>query len=159
MTCFYPITAYRDGDGPIAFHDTGKGRPIEIPCGQCIGCRLEHSRQWAMRCVHEASIHDDNCFITLTYNDTNIPSDGGLRHRDYQLFMKRLRKAYPKKKLNFINVENTVIEIIVLTITLYYLVLTLTTGFIYLIRPVVRQCTRPLRSKKYGDLVSLRLEK
>jgi hypothetical protein len=28
---------------------------LKIPCGRCIGCRLEYSRQWAMRCHHEAS--------------------------------------------------------------------------------------------------------
>ena len=41
--------------------------PLEIPCGQCIGCKLERSRQWAMRCVHEALLHEENSFITLTY--------------------------------------------------------------------------------------------
>lgn len=45
---------------------------LELPCGQCIGCRLEYSRQWAVRCVLEAMQHKDNYFITLTYNDENI---------------------------------------------------------------------------------------
>lgn len=101
MACFYPMNAYRLDDGQILFHDHGQGRPITLPCGQCIGCRLEKSRQWAMRCVHEASMHDDNCFITLTYNPENLPPDCGLRLRDYQLFMKRLRKAYPSKRIRF----------------------------------------------------------
>lgn len=51
-----------------------------------------------MRCVHEASLHDRNCFVTLTYNDKYLPSDHSLRHRDFQLFMKRLRKHYPREK-------------------------------------------------------------
>lgn len=158
MTCFHPIPAYRDGDGPIQFHDTGKGRPIEIPCGQCIGCRLERSRQWAMRCVHEASLHDDNCFVTLTYNDQHIPSDAGLRHRDYQLFMKRLRKAYPKKKLNSTSVENTVIATLVLIITVYYSVSILMIGCIYLIRRLANLFIPLPRSKKYGASDLSRLE-
>lgn len=45
---------------------------IEIPCGKCLECRLEYSRQWADRCMLEAQLHDENCFITLTYDDNNI---------------------------------------------------------------------------------------
>ncbi|AXH77990.1 MAG: replication initiator protein [Microviridae sp.] len=44
--------------------------------------------------MHEAKMHDDNCFITLTYDEQNVPSDGSLRPRDYVLFMKKLRKKY-----------------------------------------------------------------
>jgi len=65
-----------------------------IACGQCIGCRLERSRQWAIRCHHEASLHDKNSFVTLTYNDENLPEDGSLSIRHFQLFMKRLRKKH-----------------------------------------------------------------
>lgn len=64
----------------------GASRPIA--CGQCSGCKLERSRQWAVRCMHEASLHDSNSFVTLTYKDAP-PS---LEYRDFQLFMKRLRK-------------------------------------------------------------------
>lgn len=94
MTCFYPLTAYRVGSGEIVFHDKGDAEPLELPCGQCMGCRLERSRQWAMRCIHEASMHDDNCFITLTYNAENLPPDGSLIKSDYQKFMKKLRRKY-----------------------------------------------------------------
>jgi len=75
--------------------------PVEVPCGQCIGCRVSKSREWAVRAVHEASMHDLNSFVTLTYNDAHLPrvSDGQggfvatLNPRDFVLFMKRLRKA------------------------------------------------------------------
>lgn len=43
-----------------------------------------------MRCVHEASLHDDNIFITLTYDNEHLPPHASLRYRDFQLFMKRL---------------------------------------------------------------------
>lgn len=46
---------------------------IEIPCGQCIGCRLEYSRQWAIRCVLEAQEYENNWFLTLTYDDDHLP--------------------------------------------------------------------------------------
>lgn len=68
--------------------------PVRLPCGQCIGCRLERSRQWAIRCVHEASLYERNCFITLTFNEEHLPKTGSLDKRDFQLFMKRLRKKF-----------------------------------------------------------------
>lgn len=70
--------------------------PVTLPCGQCIGCRLERSRQWAIRCHHEASLYENNSFITLTYNDLYLPDDWSLNVRHFQLFMKRLRKKYLK---------------------------------------------------------------
>lgn len=66
--------------------------PVTVPCGQCTGCRLERSRQWAMRCVHEAQLHEEKCFITLTYDNEHLPHGGTLVKRHFQLFMKRLRR-------------------------------------------------------------------
>lgn len=67
-----------------------------------MGCRLERSRQWAIRCHHEASMHDANSFVTLTYNDQHLPNNpeenqppsGSLVKRHLWLFMKRLRNNY-----------------------------------------------------------------
>lgn len=101
MACFRPLVAYRSADGSISFVDRGKGDQLLLSCGQCIGCRLERSRQWATRCVHEASLYDDNCFITLTYNNDNVPIDGGLNYSHFQLFMKRLRKRFPNDTIRF----------------------------------------------------------
>jgi len=52
-----------------------------------------------MRCYHEASLHDDNIFITLTYDNDHLPEDRSIRYRDYQLFMKRLL-VYADRHLN-----------------------------------------------------------
>lgn len=95
MACYYPLRAWRplDGGGRLVF-DIRKGwadRPVSVPCGQCVGCRLERSRVWAVRCVHEASLHDENCFITLTYSDVNVPVGRTLVKGDFQKFLKRLR--------------------------------------------------------------------
>lgn len=68
--------------------------PIELPCGLCIGCRLDRCRQWAFRCIAEASLHDRNAFVTLTYDDWCLPNDGSLNHDHFQKFIKRLRKRY-----------------------------------------------------------------
>lgn len=89
MPCFHPIPAYRHGGG-ISF--ASHVHNIRIPCGQCIGCRLEYSRKWAMRCVAESKMHSANSFLTLTYSDDNIPEHGSLVPRHLQLFFKRLRK-------------------------------------------------------------------
>lgn len=64
---------------------------VTFPCGSCIGCLLRRSRDWAVRCIHEASLYEDNCFITLTYDEDNLPSDGSLDKSHFQKFMKRLR--------------------------------------------------------------------
>ena len=63
---------------------------IYLPCGHCIGCANDYSKMWASRICLEASFHQANCFITLTYADCNLPKS--LQKRDFQLFMKRLRK-------------------------------------------------------------------
>lgn len=92
MACFHPIDAWQSERGaPPVFLDNG-GKQLKLPCGQCIGCRLERSRQWAVRCVHESQCHDFNSFVTLTYRDEHYLSLS-LVYRDFQLFMKRLRKA------------------------------------------------------------------
>lgn len=101
MTCYFPLHAFKDkGEDPsktyISFRRSGswKGERLELPCGRCIGCRLERSRQWAVRCMHEASLYDRNCFLTLTYDDDHLPKDGSLHLDDFQCFMKRLRKKF-----------------------------------------------------------------
>ncbi|MEY3590878.1 MAG: hypothetical protein RLZZ466_1399, partial [Bacteroidota bacterium] len=97
MPCYHPLTAFQCADGSIVFHERrwhNTVKNLSLPCGQCIGCRLERSRQWAMRCMHEAQLHENNCFITLTYDNTHLPSDGSLHYKDFQLFIKRLRKKF-----------------------------------------------------------------
>lgn len=68
------------------YHD----RPVAVPCGKCPHCLLEKSRQWAVRCVHEASLYNENSFVTLTYDDESIPKDGLLSKRDLKNFVKRV---------------------------------------------------------------------
>nr|QJB20822.1 MAG: replication initiator protein [Microvirus sp.] len=96
MTCYSPLEAWRLDDGSISFNPRYRlgFERLSLPCGQCIGCRLERSRQWAIRCVHEAQLWRDNCFITLTYDPSHLPADGSLCLRHWQLFMKRLRKKF-----------------------------------------------------------------
>lgn len=117
MPCYSPLSAWRTDDGEIIFKERGHIRDnITLPCGQCIGCRLEKSRQWAVRCMHEARMHKRNTFLTLTYDDDHLPDRywtgaryttgrnagnkiyaGNLRYPDVQKFFKRLRKAIAQK--------------------------------------------------------------
>lgn len=128
MACYHPLKAIDFGIN----EETGKhiikvlkGKfdpdevpPVEgaayipLPCGRCIGCRLSYSRVWADRCMAEASLYENNIFLTLTYNDDNLPapnrlSDGSLSpvnplvKRDLQLFIKRLRKVLPDQRIRY----------------------------------------------------------
>lgn len=100
MPCFKPLTAWRgsvleSGKRSVVFKG-GDSTPAlsvfpqKLPCGQCFGCRLDYSYDWAVRCVCEAQMHRDNCLILLTYE--NLPKDGSLQLCDWQNFMKLLRK-------------------------------------------------------------------
>lgn len=116
MPCFTPNPAYYDSRMTKA----GKFKVIVVkrteanlakysmrmPCGRCSHCRLKKSREWALRCMNEASLYvptvdnpdgRGNCFITLTYNNEHMPrigDVGNLVYRDFQLFLKRLRKRF-----------------------------------------------------------------
>lgn len=114
VACYHPIDAWRlnvpgattiNGKAPIVFKEVFgmPGTEMKLPCGRCIGCRLEKSRQWAIRCLHESQLHDYNCFLTLTYNPASehlirhIDKKTGeitlsLNKRDYMLFLKNLRQ-------------------------------------------------------------------
>lgn len=75
---------------------------MQLPCSACLGCRLERAAQWAIRCVHEAQLYEDNCFVTLTFNPkaySKMCPYGSLDKRHVQLFMKRLRKRYSGRKI------------------------------------------------------------
>lgn len=106
MTCFRPLRAYRStektsgGKAALTFNPLKshvEGSSFCVPCGRCIGCRIDRSRQWAMRCLHEAKCHGANCFITLTYDQQNVPVDYSVKLRDWQHFMKRLRHSSSEK--------------------------------------------------------------
>lgn len=122
MSCFHPLSAVVYGINPengkkilkVGALPDGKHETLEIPCGRCIGCRLDYSRQWANRCMLELKDHEKACFVTLTYNPEHVPrryyadpSTGlaepslSLCKRDVQLFFKRLRKAFPDCRIRY----------------------------------------------------------
>lgn len=72
-----------------------------VSCGKCIECKMKKSEMWAFRVALEASLYDNNCMITLTYNEDNLPAGQTLSLTDYQKFVKRLRKSIAPKKIRF----------------------------------------------------------
>lgn len=105
MPCYHPIDAFQCSDGSVVFTDNLRRndvvRRLQVPCGRCVGCRLERSRQWAVRCMHEASLYDANVFVTLTYDDEHLPEFNSLNYKHFQDFMKRLRKRFEPVNIRF----------------------------------------------------------
>ena len=100
MRCTSPVTAYRlkdDAKGRqregLTFNQKNASLDTEtvIPCGRCIGCRINRSREWAIRCHFEASQHAQNSFITLTYDPDHLPYHGSIDIQHLQIFIRRLR--------------------------------------------------------------------
>lgn len=100
MACYHPPTVWRS----LHVNKSGKrslvwdkskphlpGSEQKIKCQQCIGCRLDKSRMWAVRCMHESSYYDHNCFVTLTYRDEDLPPYGTLVKKHVSDFVKRLK--------------------------------------------------------------------
>lgn len=97
--CTSPLDGWRSrqrntsGKRSIVFKSTDgyHDQPVTIPCGRCMECRLRRKRAWALRCHHEASLHLENEWLTLTYDDQHLPPNGSLRKADLSAFLKRLR--------------------------------------------------------------------
>lgn len=65
-----------------------------FPCGRCDPCRRQRKRLWTHRILLESQLHSDNAFVTLTYAEESLPAGASLVKRDYQLFLKSLRKYH-----------------------------------------------------------------
>lgn len=50
--------------------------------------------------MHEAQMHKDNCFVTLTYDQEHLPENNNLQKIDAQKFLRRLRKSLGKNTLS-----------------------------------------------------------
>ncbi len=112
MACYSPLKGYRDPiSNGLVFYKTST--PLSVACGQCLGCRIDRTFVWAMRIVHEAHLHERNCFITLTYRNEEectaeerrdgyyVPKDYSLNKTHFKLFIKRLRKKYKNEKIKY----------------------------------------------------------
>lgn len=120
MACYHPMHCAYQGTSTAGTPQykilgpwTGvKNHPkdIQVPCGHCIGCRLDKSRAWADRMMLELDHSKTAVFVTLTYDNDHVPmsmiNDDGVPYytldkRDVQLFLKRLRKHFDDKQIRY----------------------------------------------------------
>lgn len=114
MPCRKPLQAAQKGTAKPLIFKAGH-RPttlaegyqaLELPCGQCRGCRLEKSRIWGARIAHEAAyiweeFNQPSSFITLTYNEKKLPLYGSLVPKHLQDFFKRFRRRIEPHKIRY----------------------------------------------------------
>lgn len=106
MSCFHPYSMVDTGE----FTDAGKRKllplsscnvlpknasVIEVPCGKCIGCKEDYSKDWATRMYHESLYHSFSYFLTATYDDAHLSSPS-LSLTDFQLYIKRIREYWSR---------------------------------------------------------------
>lgn len=97
MSCYHPISL-------PSKHKAARFGYLVVPCGRCIGCRLDYAGMWALRCAKEAELYQHNAFITLTYNKENLPWGEyypTLDKGELQRFWKRLRKEYKGERIRY----------------------------------------------------------
>jgi len=103
MPCYLPLVGWHTTGKQITFKRSRAvfpNQPMQLPCGRCLGCKIAKSKDWALRCYHEAQLNDtglNNCYITLTYRPEDLPPDGILVKSHFQKFIKRLRKNTKQK--------------------------------------------------------------
>lgn len=71
----------------------GKENVMLIPCGHCSACTLARRKEWSIRCQTEASFHEKNCFITLTYDDAHLAPNMDVLKKDVKKFIKSVRNC------------------------------------------------------------------
>ncbi len=74
-------------------------KTVSVPCGKCVKCLKRKQNQWAFRLHQENKNSTSAAFLTFTYEETpkNAQRLSTLRKKDFQNFMKRLRKQLPTK--------------------------------------------------------------
>lgn len=73
----------------------------QVPCGRCMACRIRRTQEWAVRLMHESSMHEKSAFVTLTYSPETVPAGNSLIKKDFQLFMKRLRRDLGDRRIKY----------------------------------------------------------
>ncbi len=117
MPCYSPLKGYKDlTTGGLVFDKTNAHSPLEVACGQCFGCRVDHRLMWSIRIIHEASMHLDhhgNSWATLTYrspssctdeqyrNGQYVPQDYSLRPSHVSDFIRSLRRGNPDHRIRY----------------------------------------------------------
>lgn len=74
---------------------------MPVGCGQCLPCRINRRRIWTHRILLESYKHGDSSFVTLTYDERNVPKGGNLEPKHTQDFFKRLRRSIEPRKIRY----------------------------------------------------------
>lgn len=74
---------------------------MEVPCGRCLACKIQKSREWTHRIMFELQSWNDAGFLTLTYDDNFLPKNYSLVKRDLQNFIKRFRRYLKDEKIKY----------------------------------------------------------
>lgn len=84
---------------------TKKGETMSFPCGKCVNCKKRRVSGWSFRLQQQAKIASSAWFVTFTYTTLTVPITPkgrmSLDRRDFQLFLKRLRKCQGLKKISY----------------------------------------------------------
>lgn len=91
--CLHPVRAELQEFGRPKLDPEGS---LQLPCGKCYECKSKRAVDWGLRARHEIACHDENCFITLTYDNESLPSFLIVKS-EFQKFIKRLRKKLKTK--------------------------------------------------------------
>lgn len=108
------IAPFIDGNGELTYRmfdsatvnpsfsvlDTTTGElafPFQVGCGKCLDCIALHREQWVHRIQDEMKLHEHNCFVTLTYKET----DGDLKPDDFTKWLKRLRRQIEPVQIRY----------------------------------------------------------
>lgn len=110
MTCYHPLVArrlkswHKSYDPKKKIHILGAAKDyifdeqasavddtFLLPCGHCIGCRIDNAREWSVRLCNEAETSSSAWFLTLTYDDDHLPADMSIHKSHVQDFIKNLR--------------------------------------------------------------------
>jgi hypothetical protein len=74
---------------------------MAFPCGQCMACRINKTHEWATRLMHEYESWEEGVFVTLTYDELNVPKDFSLNKEVLRNYIKRVRKDIAPKKIKY----------------------------------------------------------
>ena len=102
MPCYYPVEGYSRPNGQWTSIDEDNYPHSTRPCGMCTGCRFKKQQEWTVRNMNEASHWGkNNCFITLTYKDDQLPENNSLDYTHWQKFIRSLKKRNKGKTIRY----------------------------------------------------------
>ena len=114
MKCADPVLCYTNGSSRKFRHFSLANPTFKLMhqqvfnCGKCVFCRKKKAFELAVRCVLHASLYDQNCFLTLTYDEKKDGYHNKLQYSDIQKFKKKLRRHceyHFNKKIQIFNVH------------------------------------------------------